>query len=310
MNLFLTRLRGAGPTPVVVAHRGDCSKAPENTLLAAELGWDAGADAWEFDVHLSRDGVPLLIHDESLRRTTDVARAFRDDPRVSGGAHVSDFDFEEIQSLDAGSWFLQHSGAERTADRFGGDARINKHVRTRCLDGSVRMPSLAEALRFTAERGWLANVEVKSYPNRSPQLLNAVIKVVGEAGIGSSVLISSFDHRDVARASRESAGIATGVLIDHPLASVETYVADVVRADCVHSSTWVLGSECDGYRRTPRPESLDRETIAALRLRDVLTLAYTVNDVRPDGLAVHLAAAGAAGLFTDDVRGMRALFPV
>ena len=84
-NRFLTLLKARGPDPVIVAHRGDSFRAPENTLEAARLAWQAGADAWELDVQLTRDGVPIVLHDESLLRTTDVATRFKDDPRATDG---------------------------------------------------------------------------------------------------------------------------------------------------------------------------------------------------------------------------------
>jgi len=121
-NRFRAVLADADPKrtrPLVIAHRGDSSRAPENTLDAARLGWDAGAEAWELDVQLSRDGVPVVIHDESLLRTTDVAGRFAGDVREPAGFLVSDFDLAEIRSLDAGSWFLEPGRGSRTADRFG-----------------------------------------------------------------------------------------------------------------------------------------------------------------------------------------------
>ena len=91
---------------MIVAHRGDSVRAPENTLEAARLAWKAGATAWELDVQLTRDGVPVVLHDESLLRTTNVAAMFKDDPRGLAGFRVSDFDYNEIRALDAGSWFV------------------------------------------------------------------------------------------------------------------------------------------------------------------------------------------------------------
>src|SRR3954452_7141634 len=105
-NRFLDLLTSDRGRPVIVAHRGASALAPENTLEAARLGWEAGADAWEFDVQMTRDGVPVIIHDESLLRTTDVAARFAGDPRGRDGFCVSDFDFDEIRILDAGSWFV------------------------------------------------------------------------------------------------------------------------------------------------------------------------------------------------------------
>ena len=67
--------------------------APENTLEAARLGRQAGAEAWELDVQLTRDGVAVVLHDESLSRTTDVAARFPGDPRGRDGYRVTDFDW-------------------------------------------------------------------------------------------------------------------------------------------------------------------------------------------------------------------------
>src|SRR4051794_37261026 len=83
---WLRALRRPRPgRPLIIAHRGDSSHAPENTLEAALLGRDSGADAWELDVQLTRDGVPVVVHDETLLRTTDVARRFAGDPRGDDG---------------------------------------------------------------------------------------------------------------------------------------------------------------------------------------------------------------------------------
>lgn len=86
---------------VNTAHRGAMGHAPENTLAAFRLGVDQGADLVEADVQRSRDGVLVLMHDTTLSRTTDVEQVF---PHRAPW-RVSDFTYEEIQQLDAGSWF-------------------------------------------------------------------------------------------------------------------------------------------------------------------------------------------------------------
>src|SRR5262245_3692480 len=83
--------------PMIVAHRGDSYRAPENTIEAARLGFEAGADAWELDVRLTADGVPVVIHDATLARTTDVARRFAGDPRAGLGFPVAAFTWVEIR---------------------------------------------------------------------------------------------------------------------------------------------------------------------------------------------------------------------
>jgi glycerophosphoryl diester phosphodiesterase len=99
--------------PRIIAHRGAKANAPENTLVAFKRAYDEGARWVEFDVKLTADGHPVLIHDEMLERTTD------------GRGEVRTKTLAEIQALDAGSWF---------AKAFAGE----------------RVPTLAEALDFLA----------------------------------------------------------------------------------------------------------------------------------------------------------------
>jgi glycerophosphoryl diester phosphodiesterase len=307
-NLFRDALRRRGPRPLIIAHRGDSSRAPENTIEAARLGRDAGADAWEFDVQRTRDGVPVVIHDESLARTTDASRRFAGDPRARDGWLVSDFDLDEIRLLDAGSWFLGPGGGPRTASSFGTLGLLDDEARARFASGEVRVPTLAEALEMTDRLDWLANVELKAFPNTDPGLLDAVLDVIDATGTARRVLISSFDHADVALTVRLRPEVATGVLAPAPLYRPEEYVRDIVRADAYHPSSLVLGEGSDAYRRRPSPQALRLDDIDSLRDRGVAVLAYTVNDSTRDGLAAHLAEAGVDGLFTDDPRGLRGLF--
>jgi glycerophosphoryl diester phosphodiesterase len=92
--------------PLVVAHRGDSSMFPENTLPAFESARRLGADAVEFDVRCTRDGTLVCIHDGTLDRTTDAAEL------LGPGALVDQCTLEEVQHLDAGSWLgAAHKGA-------------------------------------------------------------------------------------------------------------------------------------------------------------------------------------------------------
>lgn len=86
--------------PLVIAHRGFSHVAPENTLHAVHRAAAAGADAVEVDVQRSRDGHLVVLHDRTLRRTTDVARLWP--TRV--GDPVESFTLAELRRLDAGSW--------------------------------------------------------------------------------------------------------------------------------------------------------------------------------------------------------------
>jgi glycerophosphoryl diester phosphodiesterase len=86
--------------PLVIAHRGYSAIAPENTLPAFERALAAGADLIELDYHHTRDGVPMVLHDYTLDRTTDATR------RWGGkGVRVADRPYEDLKELEAGLWF-------------------------------------------------------------------------------------------------------------------------------------------------------------------------------------------------------------
>jgi glycerophosphoryl diester phosphodiesterase len=308
-NRFRAVLREAWTRPLIVAHRGASAFAPENTLEAAERGFAAGADAWELDVHLTRDGVPVVIHDESLLRTTNVAHRFEGDAREALGFRVAAFDFAEIQALDAGSWFVAPDGGARSARAFGTREALSPQDVRRYASGTVRVPTLAEALRFTMRRDWLVNVELKSFPGANPGLVDAVLATIDETGASSRVLISSFDHADLARVVAARPDLATGVLTTTPLCRPDAYVRETLGCDAYHPSDLALGAASEAYLHDPAPGNLRTADLAPLAARGVPVLVYTVNDARPGGLAAHLAEAGVAGLFTDDPAALVALFP-
>src|ERR1700730_5145188 len=96
----------------VIGHRGASAYAPEHTLRSYDLALDQGADAVEQDLHATRDGVLVCLHDRTLERTTDVPAVFpargRDviiGEQITRQWFVHDFTVEEIKRLDAGSWF-------------------------------------------------------------------------------------------------------------------------------------------------------------------------------------------------------------
>src|SRR6266852_704326 len=94
--------------PLVIGHRGFCSIAPENTLPSFELAISAGADLVELDYRHTADGVPVVIHDAELDRTTDAQRRWKERHVKVAAKTVA-----QIKSLDAGSWFdAKYAGAK------------------------------------------------------------------------------------------------------------------------------------------------------------------------------------------------------
>ena len=86
---------------IAEGHRGYCARYPENTLISYRAAMQAGVDAFEFDVWLSRDGVPVIMHDGNAYRTCGVDR------------RLNDMTLEEIKQLDAGSRFNEKYAGER-----------------------------------------------------------------------------------------------------------------------------------------------------------------------------------------------------
>ncbi|MHB1558971.1 MAG: glycerophosphodiester phosphodiesterase, partial [Isosphaeraceae bacterium] len=304
-NRLLNLLCSPERTALIFAHRGDSFHAPENTLEAARLGLEAGADAWELDVQLTRDGVPVVLHDESLLRTTDVAVRYAGDPRGQDGFRVSDFDLDEIRSLDAGGWFVADDGGYRSARDFATLGQLDLAAVARFRSGAVRVPTLEEVLAFTRDRDWLVNVEIKSFPDRPPGLVEQVIAAIAATDTADRVLLSSFDHEDVAAADRPGRRYGLGLLLWTPIHRLAEYATELVGADTVHLSAEILGSDGVAYRRHRKARSLRHDVVAALRSRGLLTLVYTVNYQADGMLARHLAEIGVRGLFTDDPAGIR-----
>lgn len=265
MRRPLFRFPEPGEPPWRIAHRGGAGLGPENTLAAALLGHAAGAEAWELDVQLSRDGVPVVIHDESLRRTTDAADRFADDPRSASGLLVADFDLAEIRALTPG------------------------------------VPTLEEALDLTRSLGWRVNVELKSVPSAPIGLAEAVLELLERHDAHTWAWVSSFDHAEAAAVARARPTLGVGVLAATPVERPAEYVRGWVGADAYHPSTAALGAESLGYGRAPSPATLRRADLDGLRAAGVPFFAYTVDDRGPGGIADDLSAAGAAGWFTDHV---------
>jgi len=136
------------PRPVILGHRGAAGAAPENTLVSFARGLEDGADVIESDVHGTRDGVPVLLHDERVDRTTN------------GTGAVADLDFAAIRELDAG-----HRFASLEDGGFPYRGR------------GVVVPTLREAFEAFPEARF--NLEIKS-PGRA--LLRTIVELVVELG--------------------------------------------------------------------------------------------------------------------------------
>ena len=168
-----------------IAHRGARSLAPENTLQAALKALEAGADMWEVDISLSKDGQPVIVHDDTLVRTTNAVSAY---PHRAPWV-VSDFSLAEIEHLDAGSWF------EKT-DPFGEIAAGHVSAQDLRAYHGIHVPTLDDVLVFTRTHHWSINLELKEQPELGKQapIVSLVLERVRKLHMENQVLISSFQH--------------------------------------------------------------------------------------------------------------------
>ena len=146
----------------IIAHRGASSVAPENTLASFQRAIYFGADYFELDVRLSKDDSLIVIHDDSLQRTTN------------GEGAVADFSYAELKQLDAGSWFDA---------KFAGE----------------KLPTLKEALRAAKKNDIKVCIEIKSL---KPGIVGDILDMVDALNMQDHVIIFGFDADQVAKAKK------------------------------------------------------------------------------------------------------------
>nr|XP_020499138.2 glycerophosphodiester phosphodiesterase domain-containing protein 5-like [Labrus bergylta] len=179
-----------GPAPRLIGHRGAPMLAPENTVMSFEKALEAGGEGLETDVTISYDGVPFLMHDSTLRRTTNVAEVFPNRTDLD----ASMFTWAELQQLNAGSWFLSR-------DPFGTVSSLPEADCSRAQNQSI--PSLAQFLEVASSSGRLVLFDLRRPPQGHPysrSFINTTLQVV-QAHINSSqVLWLPSEDRELVRA--------------------------------------------------------------------------------------------------------------
>uniref|UniRef100_A0A671LMZ4 Glycerophosphodiester phosphodiesterase domain-containing protein 5-like n=1 Tax=Sinocyclocheilus anshuiensis TaxID=1608454 RepID=A0A671LMZ4_9TELE len=144
-----------GPAPTLIGHRGAPMLAPENTQMSFEKAVDAGGEGLETDVTISYDGVPFLMHDSTLRRTTNVHEVFPN--RTDTPAAM--FTWDELEMLSAGSWFLQR-------DPFSTASSLDVDEKVRVQNQTV--PTLKEFLNLAAQHERLVIFDLRRPPRGHP----------------------------------------------------------------------------------------------------------------------------------------------
>ncbi|MBU2514080.1 hypothetical protein KJ966_22315 [bacterium] len=216
-------------TPIPIAHRGYNIHYPENTLASIGAAIKNGAQVVEFDVSFSKDRQLIVIHDETLDRTTN------------GTGKISDFTFDQLRALDAGSWF---------------DPKFQ----------SEKLPTLDEILDLVGNNA-VINIEIKEeYYEEDGQpdsIEQKVLKTVREKNLMDSVLISSFEIRYLERLSKQKTIPA--------LAFISRKPADLsVVKRCV---------ELGLYSWNPWHSVLTKEQVEAMHSAGIKVFTFTVNEI-------------------------------
>lgn len=184
-------------SPLLLAHRGFSGEYPENSPLAFQMAVEkTGADGFESDVHLTRDGRLVIFHDDLVNRTSN------------GTGYVRDHTYEEMRALDIGAW---------KSPAFAG-----QHIWT-----------LEELLDFCTETHMRLNLELKNSKVFYPGLERRVIDEIVRRKMQEQVFVSSFNHVSMQRFKELCPEIETGLLYGDPLWDMENYLS-ISNADNIH----------------------------------------------------------------------------
>lgn len=187
-----------------IAHRGFKSKYPENTMLAFKKAIELGSDGIEFDVHMAKDGVPVIIHDERVDRTTgEIGR-------------VKDFTSSKLSKMNAASLY--------TYIDFEG------------------IPTLEEYLSFVKDKEIITNIELKNSIYDYEDIEVATYNLIEKYNLKSKVIISSFNHKSIVRMKEIDPQIKCGLLVGSCLVDPWEYVSHV-GADYFHPSAYCLDKD-------------------------------------------------------------------
>ncbi|HLR40151.1 MAG TPA: glycerophosphodiester phosphodiesterase [Virgibacillus sp.] len=146
----------------IFAHRGASKYAPENTMAAFKLAYELGAEGIETDVQLTKDNVPVLIHDERVKRTTN------------GTGYIKDLTWSQVKQLDAGSWFSK---------KFTGTGII----------------SLDEFLQWIQFKPLYLNIELKNNRIAYKHIESIVYERVAHYQLLDRTILSTFNQNSVQR---------------------------------------------------------------------------------------------------------------
>lgn len=169
--------------PLIIAHRGASAIAPENTLAAFRKAIENGAEGVEFDVRLTSDGEAVVFHDMDLKRI-----AGRDEK-------IIDLSFEELQRIDAGSWF-NRVFPRMANEQFSGET----------------IPSLRDVLTLLKDFSGLIYIELKCREREVEPLVKAVCREINASHLLPQIIVKSFRLQVISEIRRLCEDVTTAAL--------------------------------------------------------------------------------------------------
>ncbi|WP_327356926.1 glycerophosphodiester phosphodiesterase [Streptomyces sp. NBC_01304] len=245
--------------PLVVAHRGASAYAPENTFAAIDLAADMGFRWVENDVQRTKDGELVIVHDDNLKRTTNVEEVFPD----RAPWKIKDFTAAEIAQLDAGSWF---------DPKFAG----------------ARVPTLTQYMNRVRHNHQKLILEIKK-PELYPGIETDTLRVLKKTGwldphhIKSKLVIQSFSADSVKEVHKQRPDIKTGFLGTPAVADLPKYAEFADQINSTHTTISADYVAAIHALKGPRHKPLEIFT-------------WTVNDAPS---AVRAAGFGVDGIITN-----------
>ena len=172
----------------IFAHRGASGYAPENTLEAFRLAMEQGADGMELDVHLTKDGEVVVIHDETLDRTSN------------GHGNVRDYTLEELKKFSFHNHMEKYQG--------------------------VQIPTLKEALNLVKNSRIKVNIELKTGIYWYEGIEEKTMDIVKTMGMEDRVIYSSFNHYSIQKVLEQNSDAETAYLFSDVPLNMEKYAKD------------------------------------------------------------------------------------
>lgn len=217
--------------PLILGHRGASAYAPENTLAAFNRAFELGADGIELDVALTKDGAPIVLHDDTVDRTSN------------GKGFVSEMTVGEIQKLDAGSWFdAKYRGEkfptlDQVLDAVPKDKLINIELKTRALRSWPPNPIPTNA----AQKMQIA-LQMLTRLQEPSQLEKTIVRVVEQARAEKRVIISSFNPIALYRVMKLNPALPRGLLYfrELPFFLGRAWLRPLVRPHALHPRNTTL----------------------------------------------------------------------